>query len=166
MKLPQTPPFQSILFVCLGNICRSPLAEGLARHLATNFNLPLRIDSAGTSSWHSDEAPHSHSCVLAKQHGFDIDHLRARQVSIYRDEAFDLIIALDQNNYYDLLNLGFSREKVYKLGDFGLEGADIPDPYGLSDNGFARVYEMIELCIRNLLSLYHPEICATIPTQN
>ena len=106
---------QSILFVCLGNICRSPLAQGIARHIAQQHNLNIEIDSAGTSGWHIDEQPCAGSRYIAKEHGFSIDDLRGRRVSAYADEKFDLIIALDRSNYADLLTLGFEKNKVKKL---------------------------------------------------
>lgn len=150
---------QSILFVCLGNICRSPLAEGLARHIIKQHNLTLRVDSAGTSGWHIDEPPCEGSRMVAKEHGFSIDDLKGRRISVYADDSFDLLIALDSHNYADLLKLGFDKKKVKKLGDFGLKGADVPDPYAYKDKaGFERVYEMIELCVYNLLSTHYPVI--------
>ena len=150
---------EGILFVCLGNICRSPLAEGIARHISQKYNLNLRVDSAGTSGWHIDEPPCAGSRNIAKIHGLNIDDLRGRRVSIYSDDNFDLIIALDKQNYADLLTLGFEKQKVKKLGDFGLKGADIPDPYAYKDmEGFERIYQMIYLCVSNLLSIHYPMI--------
>ena len=86
---------QSILFVCLGNICRSPLAEGVAREIIKQNNLAIEVDSAGTSGWHIDEPPCEGSRAVARQHGFSIDDLRGRRLSVYADDRFDLIIALD-----------------------------------------------------------------------
>ena len=123
----------SILFVCLGNVCRSPLAEGIAWEFIKKYNLSLKVDSAGISGWHIDEEPCAGSRQVAKRHNFSIDDLRGRRVSVYADEAFDLIIALDSSNYKDLLQLGFEKSKVKKLGDFGLKGADVPDPYAYRD---------------------------------
>lgn len=142
----------NILFVCLGNICRSPLAEGIARHYAQEILPNLNVDSAGTSSWHSGEAPCIGSINVAKNHGIDISTLRSRKVSVYTDNTFDLIIGLDETNVRDLLSLGFEKSKVLKFGSFGLKNADIPDPYHYKDQtGFERVYGMIEHGVKNLL---------------
>ncbi|MCH5313786.1 MAG: low molecular weight phosphotyrosine protein phosphatase [Helicobacter sp.] len=158
---------QSILFVCLGNICRSPLAEGIAKHLIKKHNLKLKLDSAGTSGWHIDEPPCAGSRNVAKAHGFSIDNLRGRRVSVYADDSFDLIIALDRQNYADLLALGFEKTKVKKLGDFGLNGADIPDPYTYKDaQSFEKIYQMLELCVSNLLSIHYPMIKSTQDSQD
>lgn len=144
---------RSILFVCLGNICRSPLAEGIAREIIREQGLAIEVDSAGTSGWHIDEPPCQGSRHIAKAHGFSIDDLRGRRISVYADDRFDLIIALDSQNYRDILALGFDKAKVRKLGEYGLEGADVPDPYTYRDmEGFEAVYAMIERGVRHLLS--------------
>jgi len=144
--------FSSILFVCLGNICRSPLAEGIARDLIKQHNLNIKVDSAGTGSWHIGNSPCSNSQKIAKIKGIDISDLRARQVNSKDFDNFDLIIALDSSNFNDLKQIGAKNLK--KLGDFGLNGEDIPDPYYWNDfSGFYKVYEMIEYCIKNLLNL-------------
>lgn len=140
----------SLLFVCLGNICRSPIAEGIARQRITEQNLPITVDSAGTGNWHVGEAPCDHSVTIAHKHGVDISTLRARQVKKSDFQTFDLIIALDQSNYNDLKALGCT--KVVKLGDYGCEGTDVPDPYFFKGlEGFEAVYTMIETCVEQLL---------------
>ena len=150
---------KSILFVCLGNICRSPLAEGIAREIIKKYALDLRVDSAGTSGWHIDEMPCAGSRHIAKKHGFSIDDLRGRRISVYSDNTFDLLIALDSSNQCDLLRLGFEKSKIKKLGDFGLKGADIPDPYAYKDEeGFERIYQMLEICVSKLLAIHYPMI--------
>lgn len=141
---------QSILFVCLGNICRSPLAEGIARDLAQKRGLDLKIDSAGTSGWHIDEAPDSRSIAIAKKYGIDISGLKGRKVNAYDDSAFDLIVAMDRQNYADLKPFGFG-EKLVLMGDFGLEGRDIPDPYYYpKGEGFEKIYQMLFRAINTL----------------
>lgn len=142
---------KSILFVCLGNICRSPIAEGVARALVEQGGHTITVDSAGTGSWHVGEAPCKHSVTVAKNHGIDISRLRARQVKKTDFEAFDLIVALDQSNYRDLKSMGC--KNLVKLGDYGHGGADVPDPYFFDGfEGFENVYTMIESCVRELLN--------------
>ncbi len=147
-----------ILFVCLGNICRSPLAEGIGRALADKHGLSVTVDSAGTGNWHVGEAPCLHSVTVARQKGVDISRLRARQVAPKDFEAFDHIIALDASNHADLRRMGCGT--VRKLGEFGLGGEDIPDPYFFKGfEGFERVYTMIEKGVENLyaeLGLFSP----------
>lgn len=140
----------AILFVCLGNICRSPLAEGIARDLAQKRGMDLRIDSAGTSGWHIGESPDSRSIEVAKNNGIDISCLKGRKVNAYKDDSFDLIVAMDRQNYQDLLRF-FSKDKVVLMGDYGLQGRDIPDPYHYRDlEGFKKIYEMLYLAINRL----------------
>jgi len=140
---------RTILFVCLGNICRSPLAEGIAKDISKNLGLELKIDSAGTSNWHEGESPCEQSIKIAKEKGIDISNQRSRPVC-RGDKEFDLIVALDTQNRDDLKSMGF--ENVRLLGEFGgLRGADIPDPFYFKDfSGFKKVYEMIERGIEGL----------------
>ena len=140
----------SVMFVCLGNICRSPLAEGIAKKIAQERGLTLTIDSTGTGSWHVGETPCEDSVRVAKTHGVDISMLRARQVSQDDLNRFDLIIALDEKNLRDLKAMG--AVNVHKLGEYGYNNEDVPDPYFFPGyEGFDKVYEMIEVCISNLL---------------
>lgn len=139
-----------ILFVCLGNICRSPLAEGIARDIILQKNLSITVNSAGTGNWHEGEAPCANSVKVAKIHGIDISHQRARQVKKSDFQEFDYIVGLDSSNIDNLKALGC--KNPYLLGDFGLNGVDIPDPYYFHDfDGFKKVYSMIEKCVVNLL---------------
>ncbi|HEX5329686.1 low molecular weight protein-tyrosine-phosphatase [Sulfuricurvum sp.] len=141
---------KSILFVCLGNICRSPIAEGVARALIEEGGHGITVDSAGTGSWHVGEAPCKHSVSVARNHDIDISHLRARQVKKADFNTFDVIVALDQSNYRDLEALGC--RNLVKLGDYGYNGADVPDPYFFDGfEGFEHVYTMIESCVKELL---------------
>ena len=141
----------SILFVCLGNICRSPIAEGIARKLIEEGGHTITVDSAGTGHWHVGESPCPHSVQVARDHNVDISHLRARQVKKIDFSTFDMIVALDQSNYQDLKTMGCTN--LIKLGDYGYEGADVPDPYFFQGfEGFENVYEMIENCVKELLS--------------
>jgi protein-tyrosine phosphatase len=139
----------SIIFVCLGNICRSPIAEGLARKIAAEKNLNINIDSAGTGSWHIGEAPCENSIKVAKQNGIDIASYKARKVTKHDFDQFDLIVALDSSNYQDLQSMG--AKNLVKLGEFGYDGADVPDPYFFNGfDGFHEVYKMVESCVNNI----------------
>ena len=140
----------AILFVCLGNICRSPLAEGIAKKIATEKGIEIVIDSCGTGSWHIGESPCADSIRVAKEHHLDISHQRARQVTQKDFSTFNKIIALDENNLRDLKAMGATNVK--KLGDYGYDGEDVPDPYFFPGyEGFEKVYTMIESCITELL---------------
>lgn len=143
---------KSVLFVCLGNICRSPLAEGYAKHLAFKNAIDIEIDSAGTGAWHIGETPCNNSVRVAAEHGIDIANLKARQVKKSDFTSFDLIVALDESNYADLKSLGATN--LVKLGDYGYEGKDVPDPYFFDGFlGFEEVYKMIESCVNTLFNV-------------
>ncbi len=142
---------KSILFVCLGNICRSPLAEGIAKQIADKRGLNIKIDSCGTGSWHVGEAPCDDAIRVAKEHSLDISMLRARQVTKDDLARFELVIALDDKNLHDLQVMG--GQNIYKLGSYGYNNEDVPDPYFFPGyEGFDKVYEMIETCVTNLLN--------------
>lgn len=142
---------KSIVFVCLGNICRSPIAEGCANAFANKHLLDIIISSAGTSSWHIGEPPCENSIKVAKQHNIDLTSLRASQFTNKDIQEYDLAVALDESNYKDLKNLG--AKNLVKLGDYGYNSEDVPDPYFFDGfEGFEKVYEMIENCVNELLS--------------
>jgi protein-tyrosine phosphatase len=146
--------FNSILFVCLGNICRSPLADGIAQEIAKQNSLDIKIDSAGTGNWHIGDAPCANSQKVAKQNGIDISMLQARQVAKSDFSTFNMIIALDSKNLSDLRAIGCTN--AIKLGDFGFDGADVPDPYFFDGfEGFDKVYDMIRVGVNNIFKEYH-----------
>ena len=142
----------SILFVCLGNICRSPLAHGIARELIKSKNLNIKVDSAGVSGYHQGERPHINSMNLARKNNFDISDLASRKINLDDNEIFNMIIVMDTSNYEALIKMGFEKNKLSKLGDFGLGGVDIPDPYYMDENGYENIYKMIEDATKNLIS--------------
>ena len=143
---------KSIIFVCLGNICRSPLAEGIAKKLANEYKLTIEIDSAGTGNWHIGEPPCEGSIRVAKMHGIDISELKARQFTQEDIEKFDLIVVLDENNLLHVKKMGANN--VVKLGCFSYDCQDVPDPYFFDGfEGFLEVYKMIEVCVKNLFSV-------------
>lgn len=141
---------KKVLFVCLGNICRSPLAEGIAKEYISQNNLDISVDSAGTSSFHIGENPCPHSIDIAKERNIDISSLKARQVKKNDFEEFDFIIGLDRSNITNLKIMGCKQPLL--LGDFGLDGEDIPDPYFFDGfDGFEKVFDMIEIGVINIL---------------
>jgi protein-tyrosine phosphatase len=146
--------FESILFVCLGNICRSPIADGIAKEIVSKYSLDVEVDSAGTGHWHIGEAPCQNSQKVAEENGIDISTLEARQVSESDFDKYDMIIALDSRNIADLKEIGC--KKAIKLGAYGIDGADVPDPYFYDGyDGFDKVYDMIKTCVNNLFKEYH-----------
>ena len=141
---------KSIIFVCLGNICRSPIAEGIAKKIIKENLLDIEVDSAGTGDWHVGENPCPNSVKVAKNNGIDISKAVSRQIKKSDLKKFDLIVALDSQNYTDLKALG--AKNPVKLGDFGYSGADVPDPYFFEwFEGFDEVFKMCEECVKNLL---------------
>ncbi len=142
-----------ILMVCLGNICRSPLAEGiLAKHLES-LHLPHLIDSAGTINYHTGSAPDPRSVQVAAEHGINISKLSARQVNKNDFEKFDFIFAMDRNNYKDLVSLS-TREQQKRIHLFlefaGLGQQDVPDPYYGNKKHFDDVFELLDRASRNV----------------
>ncbi len=143
---------KTILFVCLGNICRSPLAEGIARNYVEKKKLDIEVDSCGTSSWHIGEAPCDNSIKIAAINGIDISSLKARQITKTDLDKFEKIIVLDDKNYKDLIDMGCPSNKLSKLGFYGYNNEDVPDPYFFNGfEGFEKVYEMIDICVQKLI---------------
>ena len=141
----------SIIFVCLGNICRSPIAEGCAKKLATKKALNIKIASAGTGSWHIGEKPCDNSIKVCKFHNIDISSYKASQFTKKDILIYDLVVALDDSNYNYLKKFGVTN--LVKLGDYGYNSEDVPDPYFFDGfEGFEKVFEMIECCIINLFN--------------
>jgi len=146
-----------ILFVCLGNICRSPTAEGVFRQRLRTAGLEARIqvDSAGTGDWHVGKAPDPRTRRAARQRGYDLEALRARQVCREDFARFDLILAMDHGNLSDLqaLRPDPSRAELdLYLRRYGLETEEVPDPYYGGEEGFARVLDLLEQASDALLT--------------
>lgn len=140
---------KSILFVCLGNICRSSLAEGIAKAKATSFNFNIQIHSAATSTFHNGEAPCNISIRLAKEHHIDISQQKSKHISQYDLNHFDMIIAMDERNLMDLKGMGV--KNLYKFGDFGFNGEDVADLYYQPQEA-KNVYNIIAQGIENIFS--------------
>jgi protein-tyrosine phosphatase len=137
-----------ILFVCLGNICRSPLAEGIFRHVVESRGMSpdWTVDSAGTGAWHLGSAPDPRSIEVAARHGIDISAQRARKVAPDDFTRFDLLLGMDRSNVADLLAVApeGSRHRVALFMDFATgRGTEVPDPYHGGPAGFDSVYRMV-----------------------
>lgn len=137
-----------ILMVCLGNICRSPMAEGILRKKSTEAGKNWIIDSAGTSNYHVGEAPDSRATHKAAKYDVDISNLRGRQFSTSDFDKFDLILAMDESNYSDIMRKArneFDQEKVKMILNFSYPGKNlaVPDPYYGGDAGFEEVYKLL-----------------------
>jgi len=136
-----------ILMVCLGNICRSPLAEGI---LKSKIDLSkYEVASAGTGHWHVGDLPDPRSIEVAKKHGLDITDQRGKQFSTYDFEVYDHIFVMDNSNYHDVIKLAKTekeKQKVYRILNeiFPGENVDVPDPYHGGDDGFEKVYQMLD----------------------
>ena len=147
---------KSILFVCLGNICRSPMAEGVFRHVAENRGLSdgLTVDSAGTGSWHVGNPPDERAQRAAAGRGIDISGLRARQVGPDDFEQFDLVVAMDDANIDALRRLApdAACDRIRLFLEFTAGGSvrEVPDPYYGGEEGFDHVLDLIEAAARGL----------------
>ncbi|WP_018130926.1 low molecular weight protein-tyrosine-phosphatase [Effusibacillus pohliae] len=147
-----------VLFVCLGNICRSPLGEGIFKELVRQWGLSdqFEVDSAGTAGYHIGEAPHPGSRKVAKRRGLSIDDQRARQFARRDLDDFDYIIAMDASNRRDIEKMGSGKAQVFLMRDFDPEreagaAADVPDPWGMGDAAYEETYAIIERSCRELL---------------
>lgn len=146
-----------ILFVCLGNICRSPTAEGVFRQIVQSRGLDARfeIDSAGTGDWHLGAPPDHRARHAAARRGIDLSGLRARQTSAADMAAFDYLIAMDRDNYTRLQHLAGAahRHKVHLLLSLspGADRDEVPDPYYGGEQGFDQMLDLIERACDDLL---------------
>lgn len=145
-----------ILMVCLGNICRSPMAEGILKHQLNERNITAVVDSAGTGGWHAGENPDSLAIRTMKQHQIDISKLVARQFKKNDFDQFDLILAMDETNKQDILSLasGDNDKKKVKLilsyNPFS-NISSVPDPWYGNEDGFEKVYHMIDEACKEVI---------------
>lgn len=149
-------PLPSILFVCLGNICRSPLAEAAFRQEAARIGLAVEVDSAGTGDWHVGNAPDPRAQAVALRNGVDIGHYQARQIVAEDFHRFDMIFALDQENLINLRRLAptNSKARVSLLLDLlpDRQGQAVVDPYYGDDDGFNITWRDVEDAAKALAS--------------
>lgn len=136
-----------ILCVCYGNICRSPMAEGILKHRSANLDFDIEVDSAGTSHWHIGEHPDKRAIQISSKNGVDISKQKARQLKNDDFEEFDIIFAMDKSNYSDILSLAqneIQRNKVtlFLNAAYPDSNADVHDPY--YDGSFQEVFNVID----------------------
>ncbi len=150
----------NIMFVCLGNICRSPLAHAVFQHLVNlkNLSSQFNLDSSGTSAYHIGEPADSRMIMTARNYGILIDHL-VRQFKRPDFERYDLIMAMDRQNYSDIIRLSSNEKdhqkvKLFREYDPKLTLVkDVPDPYFGGENGFDNVFKIVSRTCENLLSV-------------
>ncbi|NMP31540.1 low molecular weight phosphotyrosine protein phosphatase [Thalassotalea sp. M1531] len=141
-------PLHSILFVCMGNICRSPTAEAVFRDKATQAGLSFELDSAGTIGSHAREKPDHRAIKAGNERGYSFEGIKARKVTIEDFDNFDLILAMDNKNLEDLIDFA-PVEQQYKVKLFldfaaNYEEAEVPDPYYGGAGGFKFVLDLVE----------------------
>jgi protein-tyrosine phosphatase len=142
----------NILMVCLGNICRSPLAEGIMQHLVAQKGLSWTIDSAGTGNWHVGKPPHHGSVNIARKFGVDISKQVCRQFKVSDFSAFDLILVMDKSNLNDVLSLARNQQDADKVRLL-LNDKEVPDPY-FDHTQFEAVYRLVEQGCKDIIREY------------
>ena len=156
---------KKILFVCMGNICRSPAAEGIAKKLSEKRGLDskVEIDSAGTLDYHTGELPDQRMIKHASRRNYKLDS-RARQFNPEKDfEHFDYIVTMDDDNYYEITSLDRRNQyknKVFKMVSFGnkIKVDEVPDPYYSGSDGFENVLDILEDSVEGLLTKVEDDI--------
>jgi protein-tyrosine phosphatase len=150
-----------ILMVCLGNICRSPLAEGILKSKVYSFK--TFVDSAGTGAYHVGKLPDSRSIAIARVHGLDITDQRARKFTVNDFDDFDVIYAMDNSNYHNIISLARDEKDKCKVKlilneVFPGENLDVPDPYYGGDFGFKNVYKMLDEACEIIAKKINPNV--------
>tara|TARA_B110000305_G_C19117485_1_gene482737 strand:- start:19 stop:474 length:456 start_codon:yes stop_codon:yes gene_type:complete len=138
-----------ILMVCLGNICRSPLAEGILQAKINSIGLDIKVDSAGSGGWHAGQGPDQRAVAIANKHGINISQQKARQFSSADFESFDIIYVMDGSNLSDIVSLAKKKEDIEKvkliLNEISPNTDNpVPDPYYGIDDGFEKVYQLLD----------------------
>lgn len=147
-----------ILMVCLGNICRSPMAEGILRKKIQAEGLDIEIDSCGTAAYHVGDSPDRRAQQTIRNHGHDISNLRGRQFETKDFDRFDLIYTMDEENYKNILRLARNEEEKKKVQMimnmvYPNENIAVPDPYYGGLNGFEETYKMLDLACDKIVDL-------------
>ena len=138
---------KSIMFVCLGNICRSPLAEAIAKNIISELNLDIKVASSGTVGYHQGDMACEQSIEIAKKHDIDLTKHRAQKLTQKHINKYDLFIVMDRTNFRDLKKYNIDTKL---LGDFGFNGKGVPDPYFTGN--IELVFDMIERAVKNMLA--------------
>ncbi|MEE9373422.1 MAG: low molecular weight protein-tyrosine-phosphatase [Saprospiraceae bacterium] len=146
-----------ILMVCLGNICRSPLAEGIMKEKIKRHGLNWTVDSAGTAGYHDGKLPDQRSIDIAQKNGIEIRDQRSRQFVQSDFDGFDLILVMDSSNYQNICSIARNeedRQLVKLILNFTYSGENraVPDPY--YNNGFSEVYEMLNMSCDDIIQAY------------
>lgn len=148
-----------ILMVCLGNICRSPIAHGLLKHKADKLNLNWEVDSAGTSDWHEGELPNEKSIKVMNDFGIDITYQRSRPLRINDLEYYDVIYVMDASNHKNVTDMAKSEAEIAKVKMImnevspGMNQA-VPDPWGLTQKHYEEVYAMLDVATDKVIERY------------
>ena len=146
-----------VLMVCLGNICRSPLAQGILEKKSKENNTNIYVDSAGTAGWHVGSSPDLRSINIAKKNKIDISNQKARKFSIYDFKEFDKIFVMDTSNYRDLIRLCSNQKECNKI-QLILKSIDpekspsVPDPYYGEEDGFEKIYRLLDKACSKIIS--------------
>jgi len=153
----------NILLVCLGNICRSPLAEGILRSKIEKAGLDILVDSAGTANYHVGEPPHRNTIRVAAENGLNIKNLKARQFSVNDFDAFDLIYVMDSSNHADVIRMSKDHKHQGKVRYFLNElkegsNDNVPDPWFGGYDGFQEVYRLIDKTCDRIIERLKTEI--------
>jgi protein-tyrosine phosphatase len=148
--------------VCLGNICRSPMAQGILEHKANLANFPLEVNSCGTASYHIGEHPDARAVKTAKTHGIDIANYRGSQFSIADFDCYDRIYAMDYSNYENIIALSDNPQHQQKVDlilnlIYPEENMSVPDPYYGGESGFENVFQLLDKACEVLIHQLHEQ---------
>jgi len=154
-NLNKTNNTMKILMVCLGNICRSPMAEGIMRAKIEKYHIDATVDSCGTAAYHVGDRPDPRAIQTLKKHDLDISHLHGRQFEMEDLERFDLIYTMDESNYRNIMNLAKTKTEESKVAMilntiYPNENIPVPDPYYGGQNGFDQNYELLDLACEEI----------------
>ncbi len=146
----------SVLFVCLGNICRSPAAEAVFRHLVEENHLghAIEIDSAGTAGWHAGNPPDDRAQLVGREYGYNLSNQRSRQVTLSDFDRFEYVIAMDISNFENLKKMApedYDGTLAMMLDFAGKKGEEVPDPYYGGIEDYHHVYKLLQPAAKGLL---------------